>query len=361
MAVSFVKSSKSFVTEFMETGNIGLDMAVSNGKGLPVGGCVILYAEQGAGKSTIFADALRRLLTKYHNANLPFKAVYIDIERSDTLFRGVGLDKFVDDEYGNRLLYKPGHCSFEELEEICNGILKGDETYADVKLIVIDSIGYVECAQEANKDLSTGDFGTAARTRNAFYKKYVSRLKDKGVSFLFIAQGRQNQEAGMFGDPLKAALAKGDLHIADVILKVSKSEGGSNAETKKQDIQVATSEKAEKLSANFKVKFTKTKNRYANLPSVEILCTYGRGVQNYYILKIMLEKYKFIKNKGSAQRPKWVIDEELANAVGDWEQESDTVTLKKWLSGHVNPIRDFLKANDLYRVLPDDAAEAVDE
>lgn len=352
----FAKSSKSLVPEFIETGNIGLDMAVSNGRGIPIGGCVILYSAPGAGKSTIVADAMRRILAKHEAQDLPYRAIYIDIERSDTLMKKVGLLDYVDDEHGNRLLYKPGYTTFDDLEEMCKGILKGDEEYKDVKLIAIDSLGLLICEQEENKDLNTGDFGTATKTRNTFYKKYVSKLKDMGITFLFISQQRANQNAGLFGDPKKAALADGDHHIADVILKLSKSEGGSRAEIKKQEIKSSTSASTVKLSPNFITKISKIKNRYVNVPEVEVLCTYGRGVQNRFILNTMLTNYNLAKNKGTARSPKWVVDNELLAFVGEdtYKQESNTKEYLKWLRDCVTPIKDFLRQKDLYRSVPDE-------
>lgn len=303
MVVKFAKSSQDLVPEFIETGNIGLDMALSNGRGLPIGGCVIFYSAPGAGKSTLTADALRRILTKYEKEDLPYRALYIDIEGSNDLLYKTGLAKFIDEEHGHRLLYQGGYTNFEDLEEMCKGIIKGDKGYEDVKLVVIDSLTMLMSEQEENKDLNAGDFGTANRIRNTFYRKYVSVMKDLGISFIFISQQRANQNAGLFGDPKKSALADGDNHIADIILKLSKSEGGSRTEIKKQDTQVSTSEKAVKLSPNFITKISKSKNRYVNMPEIEILCTYGRGVQNKFILNTMLNTYKLTANKGSARSP----------------------------------------------------------
>ena len=56
----FVTSDKDLVSVFEETGNIGLDMALTNGKGVEIGSYVILTAGNGAGKSTTCLDLVKR-------------------------------------------------------------------------------------------------------------------------------------------------------------------------------------------------------------------------------------------------------------------------------------------------------------
>ena len=54
-------------TSFIETGNIGFDMALSNGLGLPIGSSVLLWAAPACGKTTLFADVSKRLI-KIHKS-----------------------------------------------------------------------------------------------------------------------------------------------------------------------------------------------------------------------------------------------------------------------------------------------------
>ena len=80
---SLIDTSKNLLTdilddrdiEFIETGNIGFDLALSNGKGIPVGASVLLWADPGCGKSTILADVSKRLLKRSKKNNIPFKEV----------------------------------------------------------------------------------------------------------------------------------------------------------------------------------------------------------------------------------------------------------------------------------------------
>ena len=76
------------------------------------------------------------------------------------------------------------------------------------------------------------------------------------------------------------------------------------------------------------------------------VCTYGRGVQNRFILNTMLTNYNLAKNKGTARSPKWVVDDELLAFVGEdtYKQESNTKEYLKWLRDCVKPIKDFLSS-----------------
>ena len=49
----FITDENEFITTYQETGVIGFDLAISNGRGLPVGGCILMYSAPGSGKSTL--------------------------------------------------------------------------------------------------------------------------------------------------------------------------------------------------------------------------------------------------------------------------------------------------------------------
>jgi RecA/RadA recombinase len=361
--VAFAKSSTDFDTTFIETGNIGLDMAVSNGRGLPSNGCVLLHSEPGAGKSTICADAIRRILTRCHKENIPFKVIYIDVEGSTEMLKKMGLAKFVDEEYGNRLLYKCGYTNFSELEAISNGIMSGDETYKDVKLIVIDSITMITSKQEEEAELEKGDFGTANRVRYAWYKRQVALLKSLGVSLLLISQERVKQNAGPvnpYAEKNKSASGMGDEHYADVILKLTKSESAQRKGINKEKIKASTSEDLIEMTPVFITKFKAGKNRYSRVGEIEILVAFGKGVLNKYILTIMLERYGLLKSaKGSRKGSHWVSEELLAFVGAEYKNEGTDEEFHRWIVENISKITEYLKINDLYRSLPDDAFSSV--
>ena len=58
-----------------------------------------------------------------------------------------------------------------------------------------------------------------------------------GITIFGISQQRKKQSVmNAFEDPNKAAVADGDLHYADVIIKLSKTSGGNDPETKKKEV-----------------------------------------------------------------------------------------------------------------------------
>src|SRR5574344_1581677 len=63
---------------FKETGNIYMDMALSGGKGMPLGASILLFAPPGTGKTTIVADTIRSLLKKYEET----RNIYMDMALS---------------------------------------------------------------------------------------------------------------------------------------------------------------------------------------------------------------------------------------------------------------------------------------
>ena len=49
---TFASSVEDLDTMYEESGNIGLDMALTHGKRIPIGSSIILAATKGAGKTT---------------------------------------------------------------------------------------------------------------------------------------------------------------------------------------------------------------------------------------------------------------------------------------------------------------------
>ena len=345
---TFARSVEDLDTMYEESGNIGLDMALTNGKGIPVGSYIILAATKGAGKTTTCMDLARRILTRWKNNNITDSSVlYIDMEKSKELAKMIGLGEFITD---GSLLYKPGQCSITQLESISQNILDGKKPYCNIKYIIIDSITNLICEKEMNAELEKGDFGNAVAARNKWYKKYLAPLEAKGVTIFGISQFRKKHQATMYEDPGKAAIADGDLHFADIILKLSKSTGGNDAETKKLDVFNATTGKTEKLSKQFKVTYSvyEDKNRYGKFPSVSSLMTYGLGCNNWYLMKQLLVSYGFLENKGSASSPKWNFSPELTAFVGEAHEDLSKSEMQTYLKTNIPALKDFLRSKDCY-------------
>ena len=356
----FITDENEFITTYQETGVIGFDLAISNGRGLPVGGCILMYSAPGSGKSTLCADIAKRLLDKNEKAGNPYQCLYIDIEGgSKGLALNNGLSKYVSAEHGRRLIYRRSkRTTWNDVENMFRAILDKDEHVKDVRLVIIDSISAImsETQADLKADINKGDFGSGAKDRNILFNKYLLELKSKGVSFLLIAQQRQKQGASAFEDQKRAATADGDDHIVDCILKLSRSQGGNNADVKKVEVlSAATGEKA-KIAPRFLCTIqAPSKNRFcADLSPVPVLVKVGKGIQNWYTIKKMLETYKLLKNQGSANAPRYVLNEKVVNYVGEpFEQECNKEVCQKWIANHVVGIKEFFKSVDLYHLTVD--------
>ena len=363
----FYRTEEQFQKTYQETGIIGFDLAISDGKGLPVGGCIMMYSAPGSGKSTLCADIAERLLYKNEQANIPYKCLFIDLEGgSDGLAVNLGLSKYATPEHGCRLNYLPmGGLTWNKLEEFFKAIENDEPPFDNVRLVIIDSLNSIQSEAQADKDkaINAGDFGSSAKDRYNLYNKYVLDLKKKGVTFLFISQQRTKQGASQFEDQKKSATADGDDHIVDCILKLSKSQGGNNADVKKVEVlSAATGEKA-KIAPRFLCTIqAPNKNRFcADLSAVPVLVKVGKGIQNWYTVKKMLETYKLMKNAGSANAPRYVMNQKVIDFVGEqFEQECGKEECQKWIASHVTPIREFFKSVDLYHLTVDpDKVKAV--
>ena len=356
----FATSLDDFYTVYQETGVIGFDLALTNGKGLPVGSCVLMYSAPGSGKSTLCVDIARRLLTKNENAGVPYSCLFIDIEGgAKGLAKDTGLANFVLPERGCRLLYRQSRgTTWNDIEKYFKAILNEEGPYKDVKLVIIDSLSAIQSAAQADrkKDINAGDYGTSAKDRNNLYNKYLLDLKAKGVSFLLIAQQRQKQGASQFEDQKRASTADGDEHIVDAILKLSRSGGGNNVETKKVNVTAAATNKVEAITTHFFCTVSAPKkNRYGSYPAVPILMHIGHGVVNSFTLKNVLLSKSLVKEAGSANARKYTINPELLSYVGNdtFTQESGKKEYTQWIADHMNTIKDFLKEHRMYNNIDD--------
>ena len=353
-----VQPGTSLATEFMETGNIGLDMAISDGRGMPIGGVVTFFAGPGCGKSTTCVDVSKRLLKKWHEAGLPYKILYIDIEKSNDLMNNMGLSEYIDD--GTFLLH-PNLCTFQTLQNYCDDILAGNGPMENVRLIIIDSLQNLICGRELENGIETGDFGDAVRYRNRFYKAYLPQLKARGISCLFVSQQRKKQALiNPRENPNKSALTDGDKHYADTLLYFTKTTGGNNAETKKKKYRMASSNEDVGISDCFIVtmKIDGDKNRYGSRGEVKTLCKYGVGSDNWWILHNILKQWNHLKNKGSASTPNWAISDELNEYTNStFPSPCNKAALRDWIRNNMTFIKDFLRSWDEYHNLPQNVGE----
>ena len=344
----FAKSEADLDTDFEESGNIGFDMALTNGKGIPLGAYIILVAGKGSGKTTTCFDVSRRILARWESNGLrDNKILYIDIEKSKELAKKIGLGKYINN---GSFLYKVGACSINQLETISKNIIEGKKPYCDIKYIFIDSVNNLICEKELNAETEKGDFGNAVAARNKWYKKYLPELEKLGVTIFGISQYRKKQQASQYENPNKAAVADGDLHWADIMLAVSKSTGGNDAETKKVEVFNATTGKTEKMSSQFKVTYSpyEDKNRFGHFPSATALITYGEGCHNWYMMKQLLTSFHYMVNSGSAASPKWNFAPELLAFIGTDVKDLSKSEMLEFLNSNMSALKDFLRSVNSY-------------
>ena len=360
----FYRKVDDFKKVYQETGIVGFDLAISNGKGLPIGGCILMYSAPGSGKSTLCVEIAKRLLQKNAEQNIPYKCLFLDIEGgSDGLAENTGLMNYATPEYGCRLNYKPaGGMTWNELEEMFKAIEEDVPPFDNTRLVIIDSLNSIQSEAQAdrNKKINSGDFGTSAKDRYNLYNKYILNLKRKGVTFLFISQQRQKQGAAMFEDQKKAATADGDDHIVDCILKLSRTGGGNDKETKKTEvISAATGEKS-KVATRFycNVEAPKKNRFYAGLPKVPILIRTGYGIVNGFTMRNLLRTYHYIKVNGTGANKTVTMADEMLSFIGDshpFEQDSKQAVADRWITENTPALIEFLKSKDKYRLVEDPA------
>jgi len=289
------ESEKNEDTLFIESCNIGFDLALTNGLGIPVGSSVLFYADPGCGKTTLLGDVSRRVIKKAKDEDKPFKVLYLATENSKELLKALGLDEYMS---SGDFLYVQKELCWRQVETFYEAVLQGYGKYKDVKLIIIDSVNNVLSDANLTKSVADGDFGTKAKERGSFYGKFLGRCAEKGVTSFFIAQVRQDQSAGMYGDPKKAAASWADLHNVEMIVKCSKKSDAT--ETAKIEVNTAFGKIQDQPKWIMKLHSSATncKNRFFRGFPAEVLVVKGKGVDNTYAARKLLEANGYIKKAG---------------------------------------------------------------
>ncbi len=362
-------SIDSLATSFRETGCVPLDLALTNGKGIPEGGSILFYATSGCGKTTIYADMCKNLIERALEKGENYRIVYVDVEGSKELLLSMGLGPYIAS--GN-LILKTGAITFSQLEEIYEKILgwyedpsnpKNDEEYKDVKIIIVDSLNMVQSQALMEKAVDDGDFGSNAKERMRFYPKYFTRCKGAGVTNMYITQIRQAINAAAFAEQTKAAISGSDKFYFDIVMKGAKSERST---TDMEKVKVTTAfgvmEIQNRCAVTLKTdKGEWVKNRYGHLPEVTLLLEYGKRVISSYTVREMLCGLGLIEKGTSGYfrvTPEFIEALELKNVDPgkNYRKRDINIIVTKNLQGILN----FLKANNMYRLI-DDTIDVYDD
>ena len=347
---------KAEPTQFIETGDVGLDLALSDGKGLPLGSSTLFWAKPGCGKTTVVTDACKRLIQAARNRGERFQVLYLAVEDSRSLMSALGMDEYI--ESGDFIYYAQGF-KWSHVETFYQAVLNGHKGYEDVKLVVIDSINNVLSEQQSEKSIAAGDYGTKARERYAFYQKFLPLCKEAKVSSFFIAQVRHNQESAnnKYSPSDKAAVADGDLHNVDIILKCTASSTGSDASKIEEETIFGKDKVASKCIFKMDSKATYCKNRYTRGNTVELLFEKGKCVWNYYAVKKLLLGNNLIKDSSS-----WYsFDSELCANFGIPSNKMRNSEVNKIVQEHIGDLIEVLKKMGRYKVGIKETEIEVDE
>ena len=334
---------KTKPTEYIETGNVGLDLALSDGKGLPIGSSTLFWAKPGSGKTTIVADASRRLIQAAKNRGETFKVLYLAVEDSRALMSSLGMDEYI--ESGDFIYHARSFC-WRHIETFYEAVLNGYKDYADVKLIIIDSVNNVLSDQNMKNSVADGDFGTKSRERSSFYSKFLPLCKEKGISSFFISQVRQKQNAGMYEDPNRAAVSNVDLHNVDIILKCTSSSNLTDASKIEEETIFGKDKVASKCIFKMDSKATDCKNRYIKGNAVELLFEKGKCVWNYYTVKKLLLGNKLLKMAAGW----YTFDADICSTFNIPENKLRNAEVNEIVQNHVGDFVELLKKMGKYKV-----------
>lgn len=337
-------SSNDVEIEYVETGNIGFDFAITNGKGLPIGSSILFWADAGVGKTTLVGDICKRLLDKYTALDKPFKVLYIATEPSKELLKDLGLSKYFDSE---DFIYVDKPMTWRTIETIYEGIFQGFKTLKDIKLIVIDSIGNVMSDQNTKSSIADGDYGTKAKERANFYSKYLPVCLQKGISSFFISQVRQDQNAGLMQDNKKAAVSFADRHNVEIILKCGKKSNLTDAGKVAVQTIFGETKEQKRYIMTLNSSASSCKNRFfEGIPS-EVLVEKGIGINNTYVMRKLLEGNKYLKKTGGW----YVFDSDIAGLIGAPTGTNLRLSaVNQYLQDNIGKLVQFLKEANQYQL-----------
>ena len=352
-------------TQFIETGNIGIDIAFSDGKGIPMGTNIMFFGLPGTGKTTIFCDIIRRLMERYEKAGLPMRVHYVDSESSRDLLESTGVMKYVYDpeEYAPyQVIYHEHVNAFKQLENIYLRMLTPKDNWGrDIHFVFIDSV--TKLLAESQLDLKNGvdkaDFGDNARARKKLYGKWLSNIQAMDITQFWSVQMAQKQNVQAFEDPKKPAVSEFDKHNMDIIIKLTASKDTKRTDINKVKFNTLQGEQEDIPKYVVKLdpgQAAHTKNRHGQNLAVDVMLWRGKGIVNAYMVRRMLEAYKLVSN----EKDMYALSPELVEFLGpdaleqagitDVNKVKRSPTMNKLCSYNADRIVEWFKAKDIYKM-----------
>lgn len=340
-------------TEYIETGNVGFDLALSDGKGLPIGSSTLFWAKPACGKTTVLVDVSKRLIQQFKKAKKPFKVLFLAVEDSMGLMEALGMKKYMD---SGDFIYVGKQLCWRYIETFYEAVLNGAKGFEDVKLIIIDSVNNVLSDQNMKNSVADGDYGTKARERSSFYSKYLPICKEKGISSFFISQIRKKQQALMYEDPDRAAVTDVDLHNVDIIIKCSALTSSSGSSKIEEETAFGKDKVVSKYVFKMDSKATSCKNRYIRGNAVELLIEKGKCICNYYTVGKLLKANKLITAPSSGW---YAFNADICSQLGIPTNKMRQEEVDKIVNEHINDFITILKKIGKYKVVVKETEVAV--
>lgn len=352
-------------TEYIETGNVGIDIGFTNGKGIPLGKNIMFFGLPGTGKTTIFCDIIVRIMRRYKEAGIPIRMHYVDSESSRDLLDATGVMEFVYDkeEYApQQVIYHEFVNSFSYLEGLYDRMLTPKDNWSkEIQFVFIDSVTKLLADSQLKEDVNKADFGDNARIRKKLYGKWCQPIRELGITQFWSVQMSQKQNAAMFEDPKKPAVSEFDKHEMDIIMKLT-----ADKDTKKTDVTkvtVKTIEGEKEILKKYLVKMDPgqaqhTKNRQGQNVPINVMLYPGHGIINAYLLRKMLETSKLVRQEN---KDIYSISPDLVNYLGQEALDNAGITdidkvkrkpyLNKLCSMNNSKLIQMFKELDLYKMV----------
>jgi recombination protein RecA len=297
---SLNKLTKNFKESFADIGSAGFIKYyklrspalnyVFGGHGYAEGRITELSGLEGAGKTTlatIIASEIQLRKTKNKVLFVDFEYAY-DLNHAQELGLDIS-DAVKDPKNGKFIFLRPtqGEDAFTIIQELVQT--------GDIGLVVWDSVAASPTADQVENEYGKKDFGNVAKLFSTGLRKLNPWLVRTETPLILINQLRDNQNAGMYGDPYVTMGGRAIKHYTSTRFRVTRSE----------DIL----EDGDMVGIKIKIKNQKNKT---GVPKREAFFNilFGEGLQVDPEYVDLATELKIIKKSGS-----WYKHEETAMAV----------------------------------------------